>query len=577
MTHLTPSEFAAKWKGNQRTERAASQSHFNDLCEMLDVPTPNEADPKGEWFAFEKGAEKVAGGDGYADVWKRGHFAWEYKGKRKDLKAAYAQLLQYREALENPPCLVVCDMDRLQVHTNFTGTLTEVHEFTLADLAREPQEPLRVLRAVMSNPEALRPSTTRAQLTEKAAGEFASLAKGLRDRGHDPHRVAHFLNKVLFALFAEDAGLLPTGLMGRLVEGTKKKPSDFTDGLRTLFGRMAKEGGLFGVDRIEWFNGGLFDSDDVLPLTREEIEVVQRVARLDWSEIEPAIFGTLFERGLDPSSRTSLGAHYTDPESIQRVVQPVVMAPLRRELGEMQEKVVAFLRGGKKGAKARAEKALHAYLDRVAGVHVLDPACGSGNFLYLALKALKDLEREAMVWGSETLGIPLGFPRVGPENLRGIEVNDYAADLARVTIWIGQIQWMIDHGFAYRTDPILQPLDNIECRDAILDLTDPARPEEPEWPEAEFIIGNPPFLGGKQPGRTLGDPYVDAMFRVWDGRVPREADSWTYWHEKARAMIPSEARAASGSPGHAGHTRRGQPTGPGAHQEERRHLPGLVR
>ena len=170
---MTPHEFAAKWSGSNRAERAAAQEHFIDLCRLLGYPTPNEADPDGAWYAFEKGASKEGGGEGYADVWKRGHFAWEYKGKRKDLKAAYGQLLLYREALENPPLLVVCDLDRFEVHTNFTGTATTIHAFDLARLAADPTEPLRVLRAVFGDPDKLRPSQTPAELTEKAAQSFA--------------------------------------------------------------------------------------------------------------------------------------------------------------------------------------------------------------------------------------------------------------------------------------------------------------------------------------------------------------------------------------------------------------------
>ncbi len=542
MPRLTPSEFAAKWKGSHRAERAAAQEHFIDLCRLLGVPTPNEADPRGEWYAFEKGAHKQAGGEGFADVWKRGHFAWEYKGKRKDLRAAYSQLLQYREALENPPCLVVCDMDRFEVHTNFTGTAKAVHAFTLADLARDPGEPLKILRAVMSEPEALRPAVTRTELTERAAGEFAVLARALRGRGHEARRVAHFLNKLLFTMFAEDSALLPQGLLERLAGGTGRDPTAFGEGLKALFERMAHAGGLFGVDRIDWFNGGLFDGNDVLPLTREDIQTVERVSRLDWSQIEPAIFGTLFERGLDPESRTALGAHYTDRESILKVVRPVVIAPLRREFEGLKAEVEQGLTPGRKGAaatraKRRAEAALQSFLARLAAVRVLDPACGSGNFLYVALHELKDLEREVRIWGSERLEVPIGFPTVGPECLLGIELNEYAAELARVTIWIGEIQWMLAHGFAYRTNPILQPLDNIECRDAILDRDMEGLPVPARWPDAEFVIGNPPFLGGKVLRTGLGDATVDALFQAYEGRVPREADLVTYWFERAREQI----------------------------------------
>ena len=551
---MTPAEFAAKWKGSRRTERAASQEHFIDLCRMLGFETPNEADPTGDFYAFEKGAEKVEGGDGFADVWKKDHFGWEYKGKRKDLAVAYGQLLQYREALDNPPLLVVCDINRFEVHTNFTGTAKKVHAFALSDFLKDPTEPLRILRAVMGNPEALRPTTTRHEITEEAARQFADLAQDLRGRGHDPHVVAHFLNKLLFAMFAEDAGLLPKDLVMRIADGTKNDPPAFAAALTDLFGKMSKAGGLFGPERIQWFNGGLFDGTNVLEMESDEIEVVRKVSELDWSEVEPSIFGTLFIRGLDPDRRAQLGAQYTDRESILRLVEPVLIAPLRREFAELQAKVAAaqgeeFAADEKrrqdrtKKFRATAVEGRRSYilfrefLARIAAVRVLDPACGSGNFLYVSLQLLKDLEREVIEWGSLTLKTTAPFPAVGPQAVRGIEINAYAAELARVTIWIGEIQWMIAHGYAYRKNPVLQSLNNIECRNAILTLEVPGVPAEPKWPDAFAIVGNPPFLGGKLLRRELGDVEVDALFEVYEGRVPHEADLVTYWHEKARAMV----------------------------------------
>lgn len=264
---VNASEFAAKWSASSVKESAGAKEHFADLCRMLGYPTPIEADPAGDWYAFEKGAEKTAGGDGFADVWKRGHFAWEYKGKKKDLKAAYSQLLEYREALENPPLLVVCDLDRFEVHTNFTGTVKQVHAFDLQELATAPERPMRLLRAVMGDPERLRPQKTPEQLTEEAAQEFAALALKLREKGHDPQAVAHFLDKLLFCLFAEDAGLLPKGLIGRLADALRHSPDHFANKLAELFAHMSERGGgYFGVERIEWFNGSLFDGADVIPL-----------------------------------------------------------------------------------------------------------------------------------------------------------------------------------------------------------------------------------------------------------------------------------------------------------------------
>jgi type II restriction/modification system DNA methylase subunit YeeA len=539
---MTPEGFAAKWQDSTATERAASQEHFIDLCRMLGVATPNEADPTGEWYAFEKGASKSAGGDGFADVWKKGLFAWEYKGKRKDLGAAYQQLLGYREALENPPLLVVCDLNRFEIRTNWTNTATKTYAFTLDDLAADPAEPLRILRAVMSDPEELRPTQGSNELTAEAASRFAHLAVSLGSRYDDPLRIAHFLDKLLFCLYAEDANVLPKGLVTRLIASAKTDPSTFRERLADLFSRMAS-GGWFGVDKVDWFNGGLFADAEALELTRPEIDTLDVVSRLNWSLIEPAIFGTLFERGLDPTKRTQLGAHYTDRVSIERLVEPVVMTPLRREFEAAVAATEALLA---KGGPANRKKALavhQAFLERLRAVRVLDPACGSGNFLYIALRKLKDLEREAIGWASQRFKIPLElFVQVGPQNVLGLELNPYAAELARVTIWIGEIQWMLNHGFAYRHDPVLRPLDQISIKDALLDFSDPSKPWEAVWPDAEFIVGNPPFLGGKMLRSNLGDAYVDALFEVYDGRVPREADFVAYWHEKARAMV-AEGRA----------------------------------
>ncbi len=539
---MTPSEFAAKWSLATVKESAGSKEHFIDLCRMLGYPTPTEADPSGEWYAFEKGAEKTEGsGDGFADVWKRGHFGWEYKGPKKDLGAAYKQLLDYREALENPPLLVVCDMNRFEVHTNFTNTAKQVHKFDLSDMATEPKEPLRILRAVMGNPEALRPSETRDEITMKAAKQFAALAISIRDRGHEPQAVAHFLNKLLFAMFAEDAGLLPAGILRRLINVTQKDPAGFAGGVSELFGKMSHSGGLFGTDKIEWFNGGLFDGPEVIEFTAEEIGTLLDVSKLDWSQVEPAIFGTLFERGLDPGKRAQLGAHYTDRASIERLVNPVVLEPLRREFEAMKERVQEI--GPHRyfppntTPQNHPVKVFQAFLARIRAVSVLDPACGSGNFLYIALQALKDLEREAIIWGSQTLRTSMQYPEIGPEAVKGIEVNLYAAEIARVVIWIGEIQWMLNNGFAYRRNPILRPLTTIECRDALMVPGENDRRVEADWPSATFIVGNPPFIGGKLMRANLGDEYVDDLFRTFSGRVPREADFVTYWHEKARGLI----------------------------------------
>ena len=334
-------EFVARWQASTLTEKSAAQTHFIELCQVLGKPWPTSGNALSVVYAFEKGVEKTGGGKGFADVWLSGHFAWEYKGKGKDLGAAYRQLLEYKEALENPPVLVVCDLDRFEVHTNFTNTVKRVYAFTLSDLLSAaatpmcPKPPLEVLRALWDDPDSLKPERTTAQVTEVAAAEFARLAEGLRSRGEEPEAASRFLIRLLFCLFSEDVGLLPSGLFTRLVQNLRTRPEAFTRSLRALFGAMA-EGGEFGADVIVHFNGGLFTDDDTLELGRADLEALERACRLDWRSIEPAIFGTLFERSLDPAKRSQLGAHYTGRDDILLIVEPVLMAPLRKRWEEVR-------------------------------------------------------------------------------------------------------------------------------------------------------------------------------------------------------------------------------------------------
>ena len=527
---------------------------------LLGEPTPAEADPAGERYCFERGARKDSGGDGWADVWKRHCFAWEYKGRRANLDAAFDQLRQYALALENPPLLIVSDMARFRIRTNWTNSVSE----------------------------------TRQALTERAAAAFASLAQALRERGHAPRAVAHFVNRLVFCMFAEDVGLLPDRMFTRMLEQARLRPGEFAGMARALFGAMAA-GGLVGFEPVERFNGGLFDDDAALPLQRAEIEAALAAAALDWSEIDPSILGTLFERGLDPDKRSQLGAHYTDRDKIMQIVEPVIVRPwltgwvrAKAEIAAALEKAeAARSRAARTRRRALAERRLRAFLEDLRGFTVLDPACGSGNFLYLALHALKDVEHRVQL-EAEAMGFQRAFPAVGPANVRGIELNAYAAELARVSVWIGEIQWMRRNGFRESRDPILKPLDTIECRDALLapevGESEGGKPEggkpegaksesakseggesegreskggeskgeepeggeseggepegaESEWPAADVVIGNPPFLGGKLLNAHLGEDYVSRLFTVYEGRVPAEADLVCYWFVKAEEQM----------------------------------------
>jgi methylase of polypeptide subunit release factors len=554
---MTGPEFIAKWRNVTLTERSAAQQHFLDLCDLVGHPKPADLDKTGDTFTFERGAAKHGGGDGWADVWKKAFFACEYKGRHKNLDAAYDQLLQTRDSLENPPLLMTCDLERIVIHTNFTATPVVVYEIRLEDLATP--EGLDRLHSMFFNPEALRPGTTCAAITAKAAGRLADLAQALRNRGLDPRQVAHFLDRIVFCLFAEDIGLLPEGVFSELLQRTRAKPDLFRRCLADLFGAMAG-GGDFALREIRHFNGSLLDSAAVLELTEDELRQVREVAQLDWSAIDPSIFGTLFVRGMDPALRSQLGAEFTGREDIETLVEPVVMVPLRREEAALRTAVDALLPpapGGRgvapgmaplKLRKAKIEGTIlvRRFLERLATLKVLDPACGSGNFLYVVLQKLKDLEKEVIVFAQDRLQASF-LPTVGPWQLYGIEVNPYAHDLAQMTVWIGYLQWTRANGFNVPQYPVLKPLpDNFLCLDAILDLSDPTHPREPDWPAVDAIVGNPPFLGGKLLRRELGDAYVDRLFALWADRVPREADLCCYWFEKARAHLANGACRRAG-------------------------------
>ncbi len=354
-----------------------------------------------------------------------------------------------------------------------------------------------------------------------------------------------------------------------------------------------KDGGDLDLTEIAHFNGGLFDGKPALGLEHVEIQLLFSATSLDWSLIDPTIFGTLFERFLDPDKRAQIGAHYTDPEKIMMIVEPVVLLPLRAQWAEAFteiEKIMKPLReaapAGRAGqsahdkkiaaARAKAETLRDDFVDGLTRLRILDPACGSGNFLYLALQGVKDIEYRA-INDCETLGLGRPATRVGPEILHGVEINPFAAELARTTIWIGDIQWSIKNAIYSRPQPILRKLNSIERRDAILTWDaapiagvssplagedqgggsrklakgsatpspnpspqgggEPSAPIPAAWPEADFIVGNPPFLGGKLLRKGLGDKYVAALFAAYDGSVPAEADLVCYWFAKAWAAI----------------------------------------
>jgi hypothetical protein len=580
---MTPAEFKTKWNRYRGKETSAYQEHFNDLCRLLGQKTPAEADPSGnDWFCFQKRVVKdlestnPGGGGlkpepekrGFADVWRKDCFGWEYKGKHADLDEAHKQLLRYRESLLNPPLLITCDFNRFVIKTNFNGTVLEVHEFT-NDHIDEPRN-LRLLRALFEHPEHLKPTQTTAKVTEDLAEAIAVVARSLQGREavelsdslnrrevtvaqKKNLRIARFLNRIVFCLFAEDTGLLPEKLLHGILKKSYDDPDYFAPALESLFRTMAA-GGLYGPHAIRHFNGHLFEDTSVFELKPEEISQLATAAESDWRSIQPSIMGTLFERALEPEQRSQLGAHYTSETDIITLVEPVLMAPLRREWIELKQALSAALRKGR-GTKTDRDR-LAAFQKKIASTTVLDPACGSGNFLYVALRLLLDLEKEVSTLAAQlSFSLPL---KVDVTQLRAIELNPYAYELAQVSVQIGALQWRRDNGYDNDRTPVLRTLDGFENKDALLRETFRKQPKnlkearaeeharqdelfrvfhERAWPDADIIVGNPPFLGDKKMRGELGDEYVEALREVFADRLGGQTDLCCYWFEKARDLI----------------------------------------
>ena len=524
---MRPEEFIAKWRDVEFGERQASQEMFLDICRLVGHPTPGEFGDS-QAFTFEKW---VPGG--FADAYLEERFGWEFKGSDADLDDAMNQLLRYQVHLKTPPLLIVSSFRTIRIRTNFPGMETVLHEIPVAALDRA--ENLDRLRHAFHAHDEFRPDRSVDTVTEETADLFQAIVEDMEQRNQDPEKLARYLNQIIFCLYAEDAGLLPEDLFSQVAWANFRDPADFDQAVGNLFRQMSG-GGMFGAARIAHFNGDLFTYADTVKLSGPALQRLVEATNRNWRNIEPSIFGTLFERALDASKRAHLGAHYTRIEDIMLVVEPVVMAPLRREWDAVQQEVSNLLVEENRDA---ARVRLGRFQQRLVDVEVLDPACGSGNFLYLALRSLLDLEKQVIDFAASQ-GWPDLTPSVKPDQMLGLEINPYAAELARTALWIGYIQWHQNNGFPYNHRPILTPLSSIRMTDAILDRSDPESPREPEWPAAEFIVGNPPFLGGKLLRANLGDEYVDEMFDTYRGRVPAEADLVCYWFEKARSMLEGE-------------------------------------
>ncbi len=624
------------------SERANYQLFVLDLCHALGLDRPQMASERNALndYVFERRVDfKHPDGSrtpGFIDCYKRGHFILEAKqtvrrgarpvdplqttllgedfgqvrsgaamrgtrGWDQVMINARRQAESYARALPvehgYPPFLLVVDVGHvIEVYADFSGQGKNYAHFPdrrgyriYMDDLREPEIQDR-LRAIWTDPHSLDPARLSARVTNEVAERLARIARRLEGK-HDPQDVAEFLMRALFTMFAEDVGLLPDKSFCRLLEELKDRPAHFVPALESLW-RSMDEGGYDPrlMDQVRRFNGTLFKNRRALPLDREDISELWIAARRDWRDVEPAIFGTLLERALDPRLRAKLGAHYTPRAYVERLVVPTVIEPLRREW----EDVLAAARDLRdSGDEKRALSRIRAFHHRLCTVRILDPACGTGNFLYVALELMKLLEGEVLE-ALETLGedqarLAMEGETVNPRQFHGLELNPRAVAIADLVLWIGYLKWQLrTTGLTAITDPVINAYGTIRRQDAILahdgeelardadgrplsrwdgvtvkphpvtgePVPDPEarvevltcrNPRRAEWPEAEFIVGNPPFIGGNGMRAELGDGYAEAC---WKARphIPGGADFVMHFWDEAAARLARKGTKAKPNP-----------------------------
>ena len=576
-------------------ERANFQMFLTELCGALDLPRPHPAsdDTRSNDYVFERGVKRRES-EGLAatlriDLYKRGCFILEAKQSRATQRDDQPRLFSDADAVSTaasegrwdvlmrnarrqaedyvfrlpadhpaPPFIIVCDVGYVfEIYADFSGSGRAYSHFPdrkgfrirLDDL-RAPDVVAR-LKAIWTDPQSLDPTREAARVTQQIAERLAAVSRRL-ERSHPPEEVAHFLMRCIFTMFAEDVDLLPKGKFTQLLTDCLDDPSSFAPLLRDLWQRMddpVYDNRFFSGFRthLRHFNGGLFRDPSAFAMTREEIGELLAAANHDWRYVEPAIFGTLVEQALAPSERRKLGAHYTPRSYVERLVEVTVMEPLRADWnaalvvaadakergdeaaeGELDPKRKQILKEAAREAAACVVREFHQAL---CSTRVLDPACGTGNFLYVSLELMKRLEGEVLEALAE-LGQPEGFGRqVDPHQFLGIELNVRATAIAELVLWIGYLQQHYRNSREHPAEPILKAFGNIQQKDAILtwdgypeiqfEMKDGAAVQvypnarRPDWPEAEFIVGNPPFVSNRDMRGLLTDAYVDQLKPVY--------------------------------------------------------------
>ncbi|MDG2533847.1 class I SAM-dependent DNA methyltransferase [Sphingomonas sp. HITSZ_GF] len=591
--------FIDRWrKGEGGAERANYALFLVELADFLDLPHPDPAGATHENndYVFERAVREVDDEGhvwiGRIDLYRRGCFVLEAKQSRwKDqlngihpsdppfrsdpeapltlgrrsagrdwdvlMRNARDQAERYARALDEahgwPPFLIVCDVGHcLELYADFSGQGKNYRQFPDRAGFRIYLEDLRapkvrdLLRAIWLDPHSLDPAKHAAAVTRRITSRLAKVSKSLEERDHSPEKVAHFLMRCMFTMFSEDVGLLDRGSFTEMLGDARDNPAAFAPMLEDLWRTMDK-GGISPVlrRRVRYFNGGLFADATAIPLRREEIGELFEAANHNWTEVEPAIFGALLEQALHPEERRQLGAHYTPRAYVERLVIATIIAPLREEW----RLILATVERLRLDKPIEAIGLIRDFQARLAVTRILDPACGTGNFLYVALELMKQLEGEvlealAALGGQEALA--LETMSVDPRNFLGLEVNPRAAAIAELVLWLGYLQWHLRNGGGI-SDPVLKSFGNIRRMDSILahdpehpnaerTATERPNPRRPEWPQADYIIGNPPFIGGKDLRARLPEGYAEALWKAHP-HLNKSADLVMYWWDRAAELL----------------------------------------
>lgn len=633
-------EFIARWSSATISERSHYQTFISQLCALIGVPAPDEERVGDLDYCFERRVcfhhDDGSSQSGYIDCYRLGAFVLEAKQSKKrgaggDLDPlphlamlagrgrtrstpcdgalervmlnAKRQAENYAKALDEwPPFIVVVDVGRsIDLWADFNRQGKAYAPFPDRTRYRIQMTDLRNaevrerLRRVWSDPMSLDPAAHVAKVTTDIAERLAWLVRSISGRAPPDqqgrvtpvakaaraNQTALFIMQCIFAMFADSVNLIEKRGFLRFLESYRGTAGSFHLGADDFFRRMDQGGHCSAIRQdIRRFNGGLFQHSAALPITEAELEALIAAAQLDWASVEPAIFGALLEQALDPAERGELGAHYTPKAYVRRLVEATIMEPLRADWEAHEADAMgAYLRGDVLEAR-RIIRHFHATLCKT---QVLDPACGTGNFLYVAMDMMKDLESEILTsladLGETQAALGLDGHTVSPEQFWGLEKNAYAAWIAEMVMWIGYLQW---HFRTWRnampSEPILRNYHRIQQVDALItcereearrdavgrpltrvrtlrrgrgdaDLSGPRyeereivrliNPRPTAWPAADFIIGNPPFIGGKDLRAELGDGYVDALWQVRQGRF-RSADLVTAWWDRAADILTAK-------------------------------------